>query len=56
MADDQELWATMGMPMSFGKQTKKKTVNRNFDQMKRSEVSQYGSQSPNPTLNHLVPG
>lgn len=39
MADEQDLWAQMGMPMSFGKQAKKKAASRNFDQMKRAEVS-----------------
>lgn len=40
MADnDQDLWATMGMPMAFGKQSKKKTVQRSFDEAKRGAVS-----------------
>ncbi|KAG8999402.1 hypothetical protein FRB94_006182 [Tulasnella sp. JGI-2019a] len=38
MADDQDLWAQMGMPMSFGKQAKKKAIPRNFEQTKRSEA------------------
>ncbi|KAG8906218.1 hypothetical protein FRB99_007364 [Tulasnella sp. 403] len=38
MADDsQDAWASMGIPMSFGKQQKKKVVQRTFDQTKRTE-------------------
>ncbi|KAG8879811.1 hypothetical protein FRB97_001381 [Tulasnella sp. 331] len=50
MADDQELWAQMGMPMNFGKQAKKKSIPRNFEQTKRSEanIPTIGSSTEDP--------
>lgn len=39
MADDSEMFAMMGMPMAFGKQAKKRTVDvaARYETTKRSE-------------------
>ncbi|KAG8961628.1 hypothetical protein FRC03_005138 [Tulasnella sp. 419] len=48
MSDDAALWAAMGMPMSFGKQTKKKAVSTNFDKMKRADAGAAGPSTEPP--------
>ncbi|KAG8993420.1 hypothetical protein FRB90_000711 [Tulasnella sp. 427] len=53
MSEDADLWAAMGMPMSFGKQKKSKAVQRNFDQSKREEEL---SLPANSKLSPVPPG
>ncbi|KAG8917056.1 hypothetical protein FRC00_014102, partial [Tulasnella sp. 408] len=53
MSEDADLWAAMGMPMTFGKQKKAKTVQRNFDQSRREEEP---SLPPNSRLPPVASG
>ncbi|KAG8931725.1 hypothetical protein FRC01_000927 [Tulasnella sp. 417] len=50
MSEDADLWAAMGMPMTFGKQKKAKTVQRNFDQSRREEEPSLPANSKLPPV------